>query len=942
MAAKKKQAAEIEVCLKKVDEGLAEFSDTWGKVEAARNQDHKETLQNKLKQELKKLQRHRDDIKKWLEQDSTRSKKDDLLEARKKIEKEMERFRELEKHFKMKTYSKEGLEQTPKMDQKDIEKQDKIAKIEELSHRLSLLKEQVEADLEKESSKGGKKKGPDANVLGALQGTIDRYEGHIHNLDQMVRRIHNDSFDLEAVENIVDSLVMWLDEVDDDTIDDDKVIAYQQALEDLYDENQLTAFNEGAEDMQDDADESENASGLSGSPAPEPSEPAKDDPTPKNSKLAKLGRPVPPGANPGVSVLKRDAKRPSLISSSHSEEHPETPMSSSKAASPLPAAAAAKDKHDKDKDKERDRDKGATGRERPAERAAPTLSKAGSGSSWGAVDSDANHSVATPVASGGGGCGGGTKRPPPADDAKIAPSQISPKPEGLNGTSPASSATSPGPQPVAATPPSRLQQPNHVSRLTINGTRPSSDRGASPPSIRGGTTATTANGVGKRGAEPAAASGKEPPEGDSGTTAAASPPTTAAIGQVDRAKRQAVYKPTMAAKAPSATTASPRALSTANGPAMGVSDTDTSTPAAGSSPLLNPSASSLPSSSSPKSKTDPPAAAHVVQASSPRVANDATQSADAPAPAARTQPSEVDHVGRSAQQQKLPPSVRNPPPPYPPPRPQRLSRDVGREDSKPTDGDGGKGGGGGGGASTGKGPIPSLAHVRIRRSKGLSLHERLQQTLAVLEASMKDAPKGDERHHQLSEHVYHPEQPIPGPLQPSLVQLRFPVEPSQLSDSYDYFERVLSDDTLLFIFAYHRGKLQQSMAAYALEKRNWRWNSQLGCWLQPGSGSASSGGDKTLRSDPSVQSSVAGASSTSTSSFQPHPHPHPHHASPLFGNGRTDYDYESSPMERFDTADWCLKPMQEPFAYTDLPPHQQIRVPPNNSSPSPRAASGRR
>ena len=66
-----------------------------------------------LKKEIKKLQRYRDQIKSWASSPDVKNKKP-LLDARKQIEAEMERFKVLEKQTKTKAYSKEGLQQVLK------------------------------------------------------------------------------------------------------------------------------------------------------------------------------------------------------------------------------------------------------------------------------------------------------------------------------------------------------------------------------------------------------------------------------------------------------------------------------------------------------------------------------------------------------------------------------------------------------------------------------------------------------------------------------------------------------------------------------------------------------------------------------------------------------------------------------------------------------------
>lgn len=74
-----------------------------------------------LKKEIKKLQRHRDQIKSWITSNDIKDKRI-LLDARKLIETKMEQFKVCEKETKTKTYSKEGLAREAKLDPSELAK----------------------------------------------------------------------------------------------------------------------------------------------------------------------------------------------------------------------------------------------------------------------------------------------------------------------------------------------------------------------------------------------------------------------------------------------------------------------------------------------------------------------------------------------------------------------------------------------------------------------------------------------------------------------------------------------------------------------------------------------------------------------------------------------------------------------------------------------------
>ncbi|GAB2265422.1 hypothetical protein Dimus_000479 [Dionaea muscipula] len=119
MDASRKLQGEIDRVLKKVQEGVDVFNSIWNKVYDTDNANQKEKFEADLKKEIKKLQRYRDQIKTWIQSSEIKDKKVGasyehvLLDARKQIEREMERFKICEKETKTKAFSK-GLGLQPK------------------------------------------------------------------------------------------------------------------------------------------------------------------------------------------------------------------------------------------------------------------------------------------------------------------------------------------------------------------------------------------------------------------------------------------------------------------------------------------------------------------------------------------------------------------------------------------------------------------------------------------------------------------------------------------------------------------------------------------------------------------------------------------------------------------------------------------------------------
>jgi len=63
MADRRKREKEIDMCIKKVQDGVDEFNEVWDKLHASTNQNQKEKKEEELKKVIKKLQRYRDQIK---------------------------------------------------------------------------------------------------------------------------------------------------------------------------------------------------------------------------------------------------------------------------------------------------------------------------------------------------------------------------------------------------------------------------------------------------------------------------------------------------------------------------------------------------------------------------------------------------------------------------------------------------------------------------------------------------------------------------------------------------------------------------------------------------------------------------------------------------------------------------------------------------------------
>ncbi|XP_046410283.1 CCR4-NOT transcription complex subunit 3 isoform X8 [Neodiprion pinetum] len=142
---------EIDRCLKKVTEGVETFEDIWQKVHNATNSNQKEKYEADLKKEIKKLQRLRDQIKSWIASGEIKDKST-LLDYRKLIETQMERFKVVERETKTKAYSKEGLGAAQKLDPAQKEREEVsnwlANSIDALNLQIKRIKDDVEYYIE--------------------------------------------------------------------------------------------------------------------------------------------------------------------------------------------------------------------------------------------------------------------------------------------------------------------------------------------------------------------------------------------------------------------------------------------------------------------------------------------------------------------------------------------------------------------------------------------------------------------------------------------------------------------------------------------------------------------------------------------------------------------------------------------------------------------------
>ncbi|CEG78959.1 Putative Potential mRNA deadenylase and CCR4-NOT complex subunit Not5p [Rhizopus microsporus] len=211
----KKLQSEIDRLLKKVSEGVETFEYIFAKINHTNNNNQKDKYEQDLKKEIKKLQRLRDQIKTWLASNDIKDKRA-LLENRKLIESQMERFKQIEKEMKTKAYSREGLMQKERLDPKDKEKADACEfvtnAVDELSRQIETVEFEIE-QLEGSASKRGNSKKAAERVerLDEMNRLNERRKFHINRLELILRLLENDQLEADSVNDLKEAIQYYVD-----------------------------------------------------------------------------------------------------------------------------------------------------------------------------------------------------------------------------------------------------------------------------------------------------------------------------------------------------------------------------------------------------------------------------------------------------------------------------------------------------------------------------------------------------------------------------------------------------------------------------------------------------------------------------------------------------------------------------------------------------------
>lgn len=223
----RKLQQDIDKLLKKVKEGFMDFEDVYDKFQSTdpENTSYREKLESDLKREIKKLQKHRDQIKTWLSKEDVKDKQSILLENRKMIENGMERFKSVEKLMKTKQFSTEALTNPDIIkDPRELKKRDQLLFIQDCLEELQKQLEGHEAQEEQEK--------------------IERHEFNIHNLENILKLLQNNELEPDTVQEYQDDIKYYVENNDDPDF-----IEYDTIYEDMGCEIKPNQENTNSKDV---------------------------------------------------------------------------------------------------------------------------------------------------------------------------------------------------------------------------------------------------------------------------------------------------------------------------------------------------------------------------------------------------------------------------------------------------------------------------------------------------------------------------------------------------------------------------------------------------------------------------------------------------------------------------------------------------------------------
>lgn len=259
MSSAKKLQSEVDRVLKAVTEGQEVFEEIWQKVHEASTSAQKEKFESELKTQIKKLQRLREQLKTWIAGDQVKDKQP-LMEARKRIETDMERFKVCEKETKTKAYSKDGLAAAGTNDPETRAKMEAREWLDSCLDSLQTQKDALEAEIEVIRSR--QKKGSKVTARETeLDGQRERHNYHVERLELMLRLLDNDNLTYDDINSIRDDVDYYIQSNQDPDFQEDETIYDALNLDELDQEKgglvQLSKKDKDAEKAQKEKEDAE-------------------------------------------------------------------------------------------------------------------------------------------------------------------------------------------------------------------------------------------------------------------------------------------------------------------------------------------------------------------------------------------------------------------------------------------------------------------------------------------------------------------------------------------------------------------------------------------------------------------------------------------------------------------------------------------------------------
>uniref|UniRef100_S4RWF1 CCR4-Not complex component Not N-terminal domain-containing protein n=1 Tax=Petromyzon marinus TaxID=7757 RepID=S4RWF1_PETMA len=149
-----------------------------------------------------------------------------LIENRKLIELQMERFKVVERETKTKAYSKEGLGSAVKVDPAQKEREEISQWLTNTIDNLNMQVDQFESEVESLSIVSKKKKSEKekADRVEVLKRQLERHRWHVGKLETLLRMLDNQTVEVDAIRKIRDDVEYYADSSQDPDFEENEFI----------------------------------------------------------------------------------------------------------------------------------------------------------------------------------------------------------------------------------------------------------------------------------------------------------------------------------------------------------------------------------------------------------------------------------------------------------------------------------------------------------------------------------------------------------------------------------------------------------------------------------------------------------------------------------------------------------------------------------------------